>query len=90
MTLEIDVRDIDLEPRDRVIAAIGRAVGEIAARRGVAAIVECLNSDPPARSSEHVIEAIRSACEEDGISSLPMISRAYHDSLFMARVHQRG
>ncbi len=48
VTLEIDVRDIDVEPRDRVIAAIGRAVGEIAARRGVAAIVECLNSDPPA------------------------------------------
>jgi ureidoglycolate amidohydrolase len=31
--LEIDVRDIDQEPRDRVIASIGRAAGEIAARR---------------------------------------------------------
>ncbi len=90
VTLEIDVRDIDLEPRDRVIAAIGRAVGEIAARRGVAAIVECLNSDPPARSSEPVIAAIRAACEEHGISSMPMISRAYHDSLFMARVAPTG
>ena len=90
VTLEIDVRDIDLEPRDRVIAAIGRAVGEIAARRGVAAIVECLNADPPARSSALVVEAIRSACEEAGLSSLPMISRAYHDSLFMARVAPAG
>ena len=90
VTLEIDVRDIDIEPRDRVIAAIGRAVGEIAARRGVAAIVDCLNSDPPARSSALVVEAIRSACEDEGIASLMMISRAYHDSLFMARVAPTG
>ncbi len=88
--LEIDIRDIDLEPRDRVIGAIGRAVGEIAARRGVAAIVECLNSDPPARSSEDIVAAIRAACEDEGISSMPMISRAYHDSLFMARVAPTG
>jgi ureidoglycolate amidohydrolase len=90
VTLEIDIRDIDLEPRDRVIASIGRAVGEIAARRGVAAIVDCLNSDPPARSSDLVIEAIGAACEEEGLSSLRMISRAYHDSLFMARVAPMG
>ncbi len=90
VTLEIDIRDIDLEPRDRVIASIGRAIAEIAARRGVAAIVECLNSDPPARSSPLVVEAIRSACEEESLSSLPMISRAYHDSLFMARVAPVG
>jgi N-carbamoyl-L-amino-acid hydrolase len=86
VTLEIDVRDIDLEPRDRVIAAIGRAAGEIAGRRGVTAIVECLSADPPARCAVSVVDAIRSACEELGLASLPMISRAYHDSLFMARV----
>jgi ureidoglycolate amidohydrolase len=90
VTLEIDVRDIDPEPRDQVIGTIGRAVGEIAARRGVAAIVECLNSDPPARASEHVIAVIRAACEEEGLASMPMISRAYHDSLFMARIAPAG
>ncbi len=90
VTLEIDVRDIDQEPRDRVIASIGRAVGEIAAGRGVAAILECLNSDPPARSSDLIMSAIKAACDEEGLSSLPMISRAYHDSLFMARVAPMG
>jgi ureidoglycolate amidohydrolase len=90
VVLEIDIRDIDLEPRDLVIGVIGRAVGEIAARRGVAAIVECLNSDPPARSSEHVIAAIQAGCYEEGLSSMPMISRAYHDSLFMARIAPTG
>ena len=90
VTLEIDIRDIDLEPRDQVIAAIGRAIGEIAARRGVAATVECLSADPPARSSALVVDAIASACEELGHSSLSMISRAYHDTLFMARVAPAG
>jgi ureidoglycolate amidohydrolase len=90
VTLEIDVRDIDLGPRDRVIAAIGRQAGEIAARRGVAATVECVNSDPPARSSRIVLDAIRSSCEELGYANASMISRAYHDSLFMARVAPVG
>jgi N-carbamoyl-L-amino-acid hydrolase len=90
VTLEIDVRDIDLEPRDRVITSIGGAVAEIAARRGVAAIVECLNSDPPARASPLVVAAIQSACEDAGVSSLLMISRAYHDTLFMARLALAG
>jgi ureidoglycolate amidohydrolase len=88
--LEIDVRDIDLEPRDRAIAAIERAVGEIAARRGMAATVECLSADPPARSSALVFDTIASACETAGVSSLSMISRAYHDTLFMARVAPAG
>jgi ureidoglycolate amidohydrolase len=90
VVLEIDIRDIDLAPRDRVIASIGRAVSEIAAQRGVAAIVDCLNSDPPARSSDLVVEAIRAACEVEGLSSVHMISRAYHDSLFMARIARTG
>ena len=90
MTLEIDVRDIDQEPRDRVVTAIGRAVGEIAARRGLAANIECLNSDPPARSAAAIVGAIRLGCEELGFSSVDLISRAYHDTLFMARVAPAG
>ena len=53
-------------------------------------IVECLNADPPARTSGIVVEAIRAACGELGLQSLPMISRAYHDSLFMARIAPTG
>ena len=90
VTLLVDVRDVDLEPRDRVIAEIEQAIGEIAARRGVAAKVQCLSADPPARSSDLVVEAIAFACEAAGISSQSMISRAYHDTLFMARVAPSG
>jgi ureidoglycolate amidohydrolase len=90
VTLEIDIRDIDLVRRDRALEAIRGEIHEIARQRQVAALVECLNSDPPAGMSGTVIEAIQSACAALGLASLPMISRAYHDSLFMARVAPSG
>jgi acetylornithine deacetylase/succinyl-diaminopimelate desuccinylase-like protein len=37
-----------------------------------------------------VVEAIGAACADLGLSGLPMISRAYHDALFMARVAPTG
>ena len=90
VTLEIDVRDIDLARRDGALAAIRRSIESIAARRYVAASVECLNSDPPATTSGIVVEAIQAACTELGEKCLPMISRAYHDALFMARIAPTG
>ena len=53
--------------------------------------VECLERRParpvhPRSSSQ----AIQAACGELGLESLPMISRAYHDSLFMAGIAPTG
>jgi N-carbamoyl-L-amino-acid hydrolase len=90
VALEIDIRDIDLETRDRVAGTIRRACDEIAGRRQVRAQAEWLSSDPPARMSAVVIEAVRDACTKLGLESLPLISRAYHDSLFMARLAPTG
>jgi N-carbamoyl-L-amino-acid hydrolase len=90
VTLEVDIRDIDLATRDRVVAAVRRAIDEIAGRRGVRVQVESLNADPPAAMAEAVIGATRSACDALDLASRPMISRAYHDSLFMARVAPTG
>ncbi|MFI5460743.1 MAG: M20 family metallo-hydrolase [Isosphaerales bacterium] len=90
VTLEIDVRDIDIDPRDRVVDEIRRAVDEIAGRRQVRRVIESLNADPPARMAGAVVEAIQDACDELGLASLPITSRAYHDSLFMARIAPTG
>ena len=90
VTLEVDVRDIEMRRRDRVLAEIRAAIEAIAAQRHVEAVVECLNSDPPAGTSGIVVEAIQHTCDELGLKSLLMISRAYHDSLFMARIAPTG
>ena len=84
--LELDVRDIDEARRDLVLTRIAAACDEVAARRGVTVRIEPINADPPARSSSEIVEAIVRACDSRGLSHERMVSRAYHDSLFMARV----
>ena len=85
-----DVRDVSLPPRDRMVAAIRAAVDEVAKRRGVTAKVEVLNADPPAAMAPRVVAAVESACRRLGITRKRMVSRAYHDSLYVARVCDVG
>ncbi len=86
VTLEIDVRDIDQAPRDRVVGEISAAAARIAAARGLRAEVETLNLDRPASAGAVVVAAIEASCRALGFPFLTMVSRAYHDSLFMARL----
>jgi N-carbamoyl-L-amino-acid hydrolase len=45
-----------------------------------------LNADPPAVCDSAVIDALERACQPQGASYRMMISRAYHDSLFMSLI----
>jgi N-carbamoyl-L-amino-acid hydrolase len=81
-----DVRDIDAARRDGVLHAIHRACGEIALQRNLSIRCEVLNQDLPAECDSVVGAAIERSCEELNIKPLHMISRAYHDSLFMSRM----
>jgi N-carbamoyl-L-amino-acid hydrolase len=84
--LELDVRDIDEARRDAVLARIAAAQSEIAARRNVAVRTEIINADSPAVCAPALIDALTRAAERRGLGYRKMVSRAYHDSLFMARV----
>jgi len=84
--MEIDVRDIDEARRDSVLQKIELACEEIAHRRGVQARLELVNADPPAHCAPHVVDALIQACETHSLPFERMISRAYHDSLFMSRI----
>ena len=86
VVLEIDIRDIELERRDQILNKINATIDSIAKRRQVKATVEHINADPPAATSPAITALVRSACDDLGLKSLSMVSRAYHDSLFMARV----
>lgn len=85
-SLGIDVRDIADAPRDRALAAIRDAVEAICDRRGVRYELELLNADPPATCDPAVVEVIIATCIEHGLPYQVMVSRAYHDSLFLARI----
>jgi N-carbamoyl-L-amino-acid hydrolase len=88
--LQVDVRDIDLTMRDRLLEHIRHAVEETSHRRGTKSAVELLNADPPVRVSSQVVKAIETACRHLAFSSKQMVSRAYHDALFMAQICPTG
>lgn len=84
--LETDIRDIDAARRDGVIAQLKSACAEVARRRGVRISTEMVNADPPATCDAVILDAMEQAAKEAGKSLKRMVSRAYHDSLFMARI----
>ncbi len=86
VTLEIDVRDIDGPRRDGVLEAIRQEGTAVAARRDVTVTIEPINADPPAACAPDIVETIVRSCERRGLRHQRMISRAYHDSLFMSRL----
>jgi len=84
--MEIDVRDIDEARRNSVLLKIEQACEEVVHRRGLRAKVELTNADPPAQCDPHVVDTLIRSCEMHGLRFERMISRAYHDSLFMSRI----
>jgi ureidoglycolate amidohydrolase len=88
--MDVDVRDTDEQRRNRVLREIEQACAQVAARRKLQVSVTPINADAPATCSPRVINAMVEAAEENGLPYKKMVSRAYHDSLFMARIAPVG
>ncbi|XP_010442008.1 PREDICTED: ureidoglycolate hydrolase isoform X2 [Camelina sativa] len=89
--LEIDTRDIDEARRNTVIKKIQESANTIATKRKVKlSEFKIVNQDPPALSDKLIIKKMAEAATELNLSHKKMISRAYHDSLFMARISPMG
>jgi N-carbamoyl-L-amino-acid hydrolase len=84
--LETDIRDTDSARRDRVLDGLHSACHEVSVRRGVVILTNLVNADPPATCAPAILAAMESAAIDAGRTSRKMVSRAYHDSLFMARI----
>jgi ureidoglycolate amidohydrolase len=84
--LELDIRDIDEARRDRVLEQVDQACRDTAAGRGVHIGKEILNSDGPATCDPALVETLARACDAHGLPHRRMVSRAYHDSLFLSRI----
>jgi N-carbamoyl-L-amino-acid hydrolase len=90
VTLSVDVRDTDQVRRDAVLSALERASESAGAKRQVSVRSQLLNADAPADCDPAVIAALSDSCREHGLKFLTMVSRAYHDSLFLSRVAPTG
>ena len=84
--LSVDVRDTDLQRRDNLIRTIETACHSISTSRQVSVHSKSLNADAPANCAPEIIEALSQSCRKYELNFLPMVSRAYHDSLFIARI----
>jgi N-carbamoyl-L-amino-acid hydrolase len=84
--LEIDLRDTKTASRDAALAQIEAAAARICQKRQIGLELERVNVDPPALCDPGLIETVRRACHDLGVSSRKLVSRAYHDSLFMAAI----
>ncbi len=84
--LEVDLRDTCLETRERALMLAREASVDIAARRGVTITWDEINADPPADGDPQTIEIAEDVALQIDLANRRMVSRAYHDSLFMARV----
>ena len=84
--LEADIRDTDGDRRDRMIVSLEQACINMEAKRGVRIAKEFINRDAPAQCDPRIVDTIAAVCEGNGIAHDRMVSRAYHDSLFMARI----
>ncbi|TWT97897.1 N-carbamoyl-L-amino acid hydrolase [Botrimarina colliarenosi] len=90
VTFSLDLRDIDGANRDAVLKQIEVETEQIATRREVQLEHRTLNADPPATSDPRIVDAVVQSATSLGQAHQKMISRAYHDSLFMARVAPMG
>jgi N-carbamoyl-L-amino-acid hydrolase len=88
--LEIDVRDTELVRRDGMVNSIRERCQTIAGARNLTVSIEILNADAPAECAREVRQTIAKTAAEAGVTSMEMVSRAYHDSLFMSELVPTG
>jgi N-carbamoyl-L-amino-acid hydrolase len=88
--ITLDIRDTDLGRRDGVMHKIERASRDISAKRQVSIQSELVNADAPADCAPEVRAALAESCRQHGFAFLEMVSRAYHDSLFISRIAPTG
>lgn len=82
-SLDVDVRDSDLDAREAVVAAIVAAAERVCAERDLALHVTPIVQDVPVRCAARVVDAAAAACEEAGVTWRRMTSGAYHDAMVL-------
>ncbi|GAC1418822.1 MAG: allantoate amidohydrolase [Acidobacteriaceae bacterium] len=86
VTLQLDIRDTDPDRRESVMQALRRDLDEIRNRRRVTIAESLVNADQPATCDPEILGVLEAACRAEGVTPKHMVSRAYHDSLFMAQI----
>ena len=90
VSVSFDVRDTDGQVRDRVVRDIRAFAAELAQERKLELHIRDINADPPQHADARIVSAVEQACARAALSHRRLVSRAYHDALFMARIAPMG
>jgi ureidoglycolate amidohydrolase len=88
--MSVDIRDSDLTRRNAVMNNLESFAQSVSVHRQVSIRIELVNADAPADCALAVIDALSSSCKKHRLDFLPMVSRAYHDSLFISSIAPTG
>lgn len=83
--LTLDVRSREMRVRDAMLEEIHTGLKALARSRRVQPEWQVLNHDPACQSDPRILAAIARSAEARGYAHLSLVSRAYHDTVFMAR-----
>jgi N-carbamoyl-L-amino-acid hydrolase len=86
VTLQLDIRDTDAARRESVMHAIRSDIESIKKTRGVSIEENTVNADAPATCDAALLQTLGELCAAQNIAYRSMVSRAYHDTLFMAAI----
>lgn len=88
--LSLDLRDTNLPRRETAFQAIHNKSQQVCEKRSVSVYFQIVNADAPAICSSIVTDALIRSCNKHNLPFHKMVSRAYHDSLFMSRIAPTG
>ncbi len=90
VNLTLDVRARQMRVRDAMLETIHAGLKTLARARRIRYTWQVLNHDPACQSDPRILAAITRSAEALGYTHLPLVSRAYHDTVFMAQRFPAG
>ncbi len=81
----MDIREVDVDHRNKVVAQITDWFERIAIKRGVQVQAINVHSELSVIASVDIVAILEDACRVSGASARRMVSREYHESFYMAR-----
>lgn len=84
--MSLDARHVDEGVRDGMIRQLTEVTASIARRRGLLHRIEIINSDRSLQCGSLVVATIEAAAGKLALPALKLVSRAYHDTVFMGAI----
>ena len=88
--LQVDIRGIFKASKDKVIHGLQEKIKEVGKKRQLQIVYQTLTEEEPVQLDSHIVDSIKTTCEQQKVNYLEMPSGAGHDAMNMAQVYPTG